>query len=226
MAPANDVTLLVGTANQHKLKEITRRLEGVDLGPTLRVAGLEILPTMEPVEEDGQTFAENSTRKARAFAAAASRLPRAARPDFVVADDSGLCVRALDGAPGVYSSRYAGPEATDDENNRKLLEELSGVPRGERQAEFVCVMACVGLDEAEKASSEEVLFYAEGRCVGEILFEPRGAQGFGYDPLFFYEPLDRSFAELTAAAKNAVSHRGRALDELGRKLTEHLRSAR
>jgi XTP/dITP diphosphohydrolase len=171
------------------------------------------------VEETGSTFVENALLKARAVADAAGRLPGPDRPDFVVADDSGLCVEALGGAPGVYSSRYAGPEAGDADNNRRLLRELSSVPRGERQAEFVCVMACVGM---VKTGPGEVLFHVEGRCPGEILFEPRGEGGFGYDPLFFYVPLGRSFAELTADQKNAVSHRGRALALLRRKLAGHL----
>lgn len=219
MPPLKEVTLLVGTANQHKVREITRRLESVELGPgALRVVGLEILPVVGPVEETGTTFAENARLKALAFAATARELSESRRPDFVVADDSGLCVRALDGAPGVYSSRYAGPRATDEDNNRKLLEELSNVPRGERQAEFVCVMACVSVADR----SADVLFYAEGRCPGEILFELRGEGGFGYDPLFFYEPLERSFAELSGDEKNSVSHRGRALELLGQKLAAQI----
>lgn len=219
MAPPAALTLLVGTANQHKLEEITRRMGGATVSVVpLRVVGLEILPPMDPVAETGTTFAENASIKARAFAAAARRLPGSSRPDFVVADDSGLCVKALGGAPGVYSSRYAGPRATDADNNRKLLEELSGVPRGEREAEFVCVMACVSVPEA----SGDVLFLAEGRCPGEILLEPRGKAGFGYDPLFFFAPLERCFAELGGDEKNAVSHRGRALELLVEKLAAHV----
>ncbi len=227
MSQPEALTLLVGTANDHKLQEITRRLEGLDIrakfGPRpLRVVGLQILPPMDPVAETGTTFAENSAIKARAFAAAARELPGSSRPDFVVADDSGLCVKALDGAPGVYSSRYAGPRATHSNNNRKLLEELSGVPRDERKAEFVCVMACVSVAEA----SGDVLFFAEGRCPGEILLDPRGEAGFGYDPLFFHAPLGRCFAELTREEKNAVSHRGRALELLVDRLAELLKTER
>ena len=217
MSPPEALTLLVGTSNQHKLQEITRRMEGVEVGSKpLRVVGLQILPPMDPVAETGTTFAENAGIKARAFAAAARQLPRSSRPDFVVADDSGLCVQALGGAPGVYSSRYAGPRASDTDNNRKLLEELYGVPQGERKAEFVCVMACLSVAVA----SDDVLFFAEGRCPGEILLDPRGEAGFGYDPLFFHAPLERCFAELTGEEKNAVSHRGRALELLVEKLGE------
>ena len=230
MSQPEALTLLVGTANDHKLQEITRRMKGLAIGSksgpiapkSLRIVGIQILPPMDPVAETGTTFAENAGIKARAFAAAARQLPESSRPDFVVADDSGLCVKALDGAPGVYSSRYAGPQATDGDNIRKLLEELIGVPRGERTAEFVCVMACVALAEA----TDDVLFFAEGRCAGEILLEPRGEAGFGYDPVFFYAPLERCFAELSGEEKNAVSHRGRAVDLLVDKLRERFKAER
>ncbi len=242
MPRRDEVTLLVGTTNQNKLAEISRRMRAVDLGPfTLRLVGLDALSGVGSVEETGTTFEQNAAIKARAFAAAAREIPAERRPQFVVADDSGLRVDALDGAPGVYSSRYAGPTATHQDNNQKLLEALADVPQGRRQAEFVCVMACVCVDAAAQglapergsasaltpipepgSSEDDALFYAEGRCPGEILFHARGQHGFGYDPLFFYAPLRKSFAELTGDEKNAVSHRGRALDVLGRKLTELL----
>ena len=149
---------------------------------------------------------------------------------WVLADDSGLCVDALGGAPGVLSARYAGGGATDADNNARLLAALSGTPPRERGAEFVCVMACAQLDpepgEKQEAGGNAVtlLFFAEGRCRGQILEGARGTGGFGYDPLFLVPSLGKTFAELTQAEKNERSHRGLALQVFRRRIEECLKT--
>lgn len=163
-----------------------------------RLAGLEVeaVQGIPPVEETGATFEENAILKARYYGQfAGGRL---------FADDSGLEVEALDGAPGIYSARYAGGAATDAENNARLLEALTGVEN--RAARYVCVLALV--------EEGRVIGTFRGEVAGEILTAPRGAGGFGYDPLFWYPPLQRSFGELSHEEKFAVSHRGEALREL------------
>lgn len=176
--------------------------------PHLRTAGhraaaqSEVSPGLS-VEETGTTFAENAFLKADAVH---ERTGLAA-----VADDSGLCVDALDGAPGVYSARYAGEETPYPEKISRLLGELEGVPEERRTARFVAHICYIGADGAR--------IDAEGTCEGKIGWEPRGDGGFGYDPIFYVG--DRSFAELSAEEKDAVSHRGKALRELARKLNEH-----
>ena len=156
----------------------------------------------EPIE-DGLTFETNARIKAR-FAARATGLP-------ALADDSGIEVQALGGAPGVRTRRYAGPDATDGENNAKLLRELADVPPGKRGARYVCVLA-LALPDAT-APGGLAIVERRGTSRGRVAFEPRGSGGFGYDPLF--EPIrerpgGRTFGEYTAAAKDAISHRGRA----------------
>ena len=209
--------LLVGSGNPHKLEEIAARLKAS--GAILRVVGTEILPRFVEIDETGDTFHANAELKARGYAAATLELPASERPTFVVADDSGLCVDALDGAPGVYSARYAGDDADDAANHAKLLGALAEVPDADRTATFHCVMACLRLPPSGSIADAPVRF-TEGRCPGTILRTQRGARGFGYDPLFFYPPLERSYAELTGAEKNEISHRGRALDSLPTLLTE------
>lgn len=152
-------------------------------------------PIPEPVE-DGRSFEENAYKKA-GFTSKILGLP-------ALADDSGLEVQALDGAPGVYSARYAGPEATDPQNNEKLLDALSGVEN--RKARFCCVLSLA-------VPSGHALTY-EAFCEGTILDSPRGENGFGYDPLFFYAPAGKTFAEMSLEEKLQVSHRGRALTDL------------
>lgn len=196
------MTLLVATRNPGKLRELGALLgsEGIE------VLGLADVPGAPDVEEDGATFRENAHRKASALAAA-SGLP-------ALADDSGLAVEALHGRPGVRSARYAGPGSSDADNNRKLLEELSGVAADRRGAAFVCamVLAVPGGEGAE----------AEGRLEGRILEAPRGSGGFGYDPLFLVEGPGLTLAEMDLAAKNRISHRSRALAAL----LPHLRGLR
>lgn len=176
---------VLASHNKKKLRE---------LGDILGTLGIEIIPLPEGAPEpaeDGETFEANALIKARA-AAAFTGLP-------AVADDSGLCVDALDGAPGVYSARYCG--GTDADRNAFLLKNMEG--RDERTARFVCVIACVLPDGRE--------FTVRGACEGELLHACQGDGGFGYDPLFFVPEYDCTFGELSAEVKNQISHRAKAL---------------
>ena len=188
--------LLMATGNAGKLREVRGLLapEGVE------VLGLRDLPDAPEVVEGGDTFLANARKKAWTLARATG-LP-------VLADDSGLAVAALGGRPGVYSARYAGPEAGDVENNDRLLEELQGLPARERGAEFVCamVLAVPGREERE--------FIAEGRLPGSLLDAGRGSDGFGYDPLFLEASTGCTLAEMELETKNGLSHRHRALEQL------------
>jgi len=183
--------LVVATRNHGKLQEIRSLLDG--LVANVRCAA-DFAGFPETIE-DGLTFRDNALKKARE-AMGFSGLP-------ALADDSGLVVDALDGRPGVYSARFAGEGAGDAANNRRLLEELDGIPLDRRQAAFVCALAYVTPDGDEQVFS--------GRVGGAILSEARGDGGFGYDPLFLVDGFERTMAELTLQEKNAVSHRGQAL---------------
>ncbi len=183
--------LVVATRNPGKLREL-RRLLGQS---GIRVLSLADFPDLPEVEEDGATFAENARKKAETIARYSGRP--------TLADDSGLVVPALGGEPGVRSARYAGERADDQANNRKLLAALRQVPDGQRQGAFVCVIALC------RPQGECRLF--EGRLEGILLDAPRGAGGFGYDPLFFVPQQGKTLAELSLAIKNAISHRGQAL---------------
>ena len=184
-------SIVIGSANPHKIREIEQILSGTNVrAVSAKEAGIAL-----DVEEDGDTFEANAAKKAVVYAKRAGV--------FAMADDSGLEVRALDGRPGVFSARYAGPECDYAANNRKLLAELAGLTGAERAARFVCVIAF--------ASPEGLAFTVRGEVEGEITEALRGASGFGYDPLFLYPPAGNTFAELPAQEKNAVSHRGRAL---------------
>lgn len=188
--------LIIATNNAHKAQEIRQILaDSFSALDTLREAGLSI-----EVVEDGATFAENAVKKAEQVLAAAPGY------DAALSDDSGLAVDALGGAPGVYSARYAGPQHDDADNNRKLMADMAGVPDGQRGCRFVCAVAL--------ARRGRPTVTAEGACEGVLLRAPRGENGFGYDPYFYYPPAGRTFAELTGEAKNAVSHRRRALESL------------
>jgi XTP/dITP diphosphohydrolase len=160
------------------------------------------------VDESGATFQENAVLKARAFAEGSGLL--------TLADDSGLEVDALDGAPGVRSARYAGPDATDEDRYRLLLRQLAEVPDEARQARFRCVIAV-----AEPAGQ---IWTEEGACEGVIARSPRGSRGFGYDPIFYLPEMDKTMAELPEAHKNAISHRARAAQAI-RPLLKSLSSA-
>ncbi|MGV8073971.1 MAG: XTP/dITP diphosphatase [Syntrophobacteraceae bacterium] len=186
------ITLVVATKNAGKSREIRSFLDGFPI----EIRDLNNFDPIPEVEEDGLTFRENAYKKA-AFTAKALGLP-------ALADDSGLEVTALAGAPGVHSARYSGPQATDAKNNNKLLKELRGAT--DRKARFCCVLSLAMPGGA-------ALTY-ESTCGGVILDAPRGENGFGYDPLFYYPPLGKTFGEMTLEEKSQVSHRGKALMEL------------
>ncbi len=193
--------MVLASKNQKKMKEMNEILSGMGVEVCLQSdVGIDI-----DVEETGTTFEENSLLKAKAVMEA-SGLP-------AIADDSGLCVDALNGAPGVYSARYGG-EGLDDTGRYKLL--LANMPRGAaRTAKFVSVITCC-------FPGGEVLT-ARGECPGTIAFAPMGEGGFGYDPVFFLPKLKKTFAQLAPEEKNAVSHRGRALEAFQAKLEEYLK---
>ena len=187
------MTFVIATHNAKKLKELERILEPLGFDAVIR----EDLPE---VEETGTTFAENALLKAES-AMRATGMP-------AIADDSGLVVDALGGAPGVYSARYAGEGATDRQRYEKLLTELREVPTEQRTARFVSAVCCVFPDGT--------ILTAEGACEGIIAFGPKGEGGFGYDPIFLVG--ERSYAEMTAEEKDSISHRGRALAKLAQEL--------
>ena len=186
--------LVVATRNAGKLREIRHLLAGEGIA----VLGLEAFPDLPEVVEDGDSFAANACKKAETIAQLTGRP--------CLADDSGLVVDALDGAPGVNSARYAGVQGDDAANNARLLQALAEVPDSQRQAAFCCVMALC------RPGEETALF--EGRVTGRILAVPRGDGGFGYDPLFLVDGCDRTMAELQLAEKNRLSHRGQALRQV------------
>jgi XTP/dITP diphosphohydrolase len=190
------VTIHCATGNPGKLREF--RLAAERYG--VEILELPDFKEITACEETGRTFEENAVLKARYYGQHA--------PGRLFADDSGLEVDALDGRPGVVSARYAGPGATDAMNNALLLGNLRG--REDRHARFVCVIAL--------ANRGELIRTFRGVVEGEILESPRGTEGFGYDPLFYYPPYKRSFGEISAEEKMAVSHRGKALTALFRYL--------
>lgn len=191
-ALANKIPLVIATGNPGKIREIQEMLSGfpieikslIDFGPIPEVA------------EDGETFEENAYKKA-SFTAKILGIP-------ALADDSGLMVEALDGAPGVRSARYAGENATDEQRVAKLLKEMQG--QAHRQAAFECVISIA-------VPTGPALTYG-ARCEGLIAEHPAGQNGFGYDPIFFYPSLNKTFGQMTIAEKGRVSHRGKALAEL------------
>lgn len=196
--------LILATHNRGKVKELQELLGALPV----EVFSLHDFPELGEIPETGSTFKENAYIKAQTVFTYTG-LP-------VIADDSGLEVDALGGAPGVYSARYAGERAADEDNNRKLLEALSQVSPSGRGAQFRSVICAIFGPGQEH--------YAEGICRGRIGFEARGNNGFGYDPLFLVEPdFERTMAELSLEEKNAVSHRGRALRNLKPLLLEFLK---
>jgi len=198
--PKVPAKIVMASGNAGKLREIARILADLDI---------EVVPQsalgVADADETGSTFLDNALLKAR-HAARATGLP-------AIADDSGLEVDALHGRPGVYSARYSGPDADPEKNIDRLLAELEGVPAGERGAAFQCV-ACFVMNETAPA------IVAEGEWRGEILHARQGDGGFGYDPVFFDPELGCSSAELSPAQKDARSHRGKAMRELGRQLRD------
>jgi XTP/dITP diphosphohydrolase len=191
------MTIYACSSNPGKLREFS--LAGSESGlADLDICPLPGLAHISPPDETGSTFEQNAVAKAAYYSHYSDEL--------VLADDSGLVVPALGGAPGIYSSRYAGPDATSAENNALLLRNLSGAQ--DRSAHFICVAAI--------ARSGNVLTTCSGTVAGRILHEPQGTEGFGYDPLFFYPPLNATFAALEERQKFSVSHRGMALRKLFR----------
>jgi XTP/dITP diphosphohydrolase len=185
--------LFLATRNPHKTREF-----GAMLGADFQLADLSAHPDIAEVAESGATFAENAQLKAIGISIQL--------PGLVLADDSGLEVDSLGGAPGVFSARYAGPEATDSANRRKLLEALRPIATPLRGARFRCALAL--------ARDGRVLATCEGSVVGQIVRQARGSAGFGYDPLFQPDEFSETFAELPAATKNSISHRGRAVAKM------------
>ena len=196
---------VIATENEHKLKEIGAILKDLQLEVlSIRDAGLESLKIIE----NGDTFEENALIKARAVMERTGKL--------AIADDSGLEVDILNGQPGIYSARFAGENATDDENNKKLLKLLEGVPLYDRTARFVCSIAAV-------FPNGDTLVL-RGECPGIIGLEPKGKGGFGYDPLFIVEKYNKTFAELGEEKKNRISHRAVALEKLKKELKSRLKN--
>lgn len=198
--------LVLATRNVHKVREISRLLERVDV-EVLSFRDFDELPT---VVEDGETLEENAIKKAETIAAATG-LP-------TLADDTGLEVAGLGGVPGVESARYAGPGATYDDNNKKLLAALEGASKSDRRAAFRCVVAF-----AEPGERTQTV---EGRTEGVILSERRGEGGFGYDPLFLPDGQRLTYAEMDEDTKNAVSHRGRAVRKAAKLVASRLAAGR
>lgn len=185
--------IVLATRNSGKIMEISTLLQDLHL----EMCSVKAFPDIAEIQENGSTFQENSLLKARSVFET-THLP-------ALADDSGLEVFALGKKPGVFSARYAGEHATYDDNNKKLLSELQGVPAEKRQAQFRCVATFI---------ADGVVKVAEGICSGRIIAAPRGTGGFGYDPIFVPDGYDNTFAELPAAVKNRLSHRARALQTM------------
>jgi XTP/dITP diphosphohydrolase len=217
-------TLLIATRNGHKVGEIL-----TILGTQFRLFTLNGFPAAPKVIEDADTFAGNATKKAaeltRWISANSKSKTQNPKLDFVLADDSGLEVDALNGAPGVHSARFAALDknenSKDADNNAKLLRLLKDVPLEKRMARFRCVIALVPVTYEKIENASPVCFADEfepqlfdGACEGKIFFEPRGQNGFGYDPLFMPDGFMQSFAELGEDVKNKLSHRAKALEKL------------
>ncbi len=184
--------IVLGSRNRKKSREVAEILapHGIAL------VSIADFPEAGEVVEDGVTFAENAAKKASQPAAQIGR--------WVIGEDSGLIVDALGGRPGVYSARFSGPGATDESNNRKLMEELAGVPLERRTAAYICTIALADPTGAIRLTAED-------RCRGLIINEPRGENGFGYDPYFLIREYHQTFGELPARVKHQISHRARAL---------------
>lgn len=188
----HDKSLILATRNTGKIAEFRELFSGFDID----IKSLNDFGPIPPVKEDGESFEDNAYKKAL-FTAKALGAP-------ALADDSGLVVKALGGAPGVFSARYAGDNATDENNNKKLLEAMQDKTDREAYFKSAIIIAVPG---------GPALTYI-GRCDGELVNEPMGTEGFGYDPLFYYPPLNKTFAQMSREEKNSVSHRGKAIAEL------------
>ena len=200
--------LIIASNNQGKINEIKKVLNDMPINVfSLKDIGLDI-----DVEEDGITFEENAKKKSEEIY---KELIKRGESNFIVmSDDSGLEVEYLNGEPGVYSARYAGEHGNDKKNNEKLLLNLKGVSYDNRNARFVCELALI--------NDKNIYKSVTGTVNGYILEEERGRDGFGYDPLFLYEPFNKTFAELTIEEKNDISHRGIALKKISAVIKEFL----
>lgn len=196
--------IVIATTNKGKLKEIQALLADLPI----KVLSLADYPNAPEVIEDGTSFAENAVKKAVTIARYTKKL--------TLGEDSGLEVKALKNAPGIYSARFSGPNATDKKNNNKLLRSLKGVPREERQARYRCFAAL--------AEPDQVVTVVDGRCGGIITEKARGRNGFGYDPYFLIPRYDQTFGELDPSVKAKISHRARALKKMKKLLVKYLDS--
>ena len=194
-APIPRLELVIASTNMHKVREFRTMLKNFTQFDLLSLCDF---PDYTPPEETGKTFEENAILKAEHAAKALHR--------WVIADDSGLIVPALNGAPGVFSARYAGSDATDLDNRKKLLDEMQHLAEEDRQAFFECAIAL--------ASPEGLKKCVKGTCEGILLTKDRGSGGFGYDPLFIKHGYNKTFAELGESVKNRISHRRKALDKI------------
>ena len=216
--------ILIATRNTHKVTEIRSIL-----GDTFQYLTLQTFPDAPEVIEDAPTFAGNATKKAVELAHWLAATATTSKVDFVLADDSGLEVDALNGAPGVHSARFAALDSgvpgnsSDKDNCAKLLRLLKDVPPERRTARFRCVIALTPVVNPSERNHSEVCYaneaelgteIAEGTCEGRMILQPRGTGGFGYDPLFVPNGYEQTFAELAEDVKNRISHRARALDRL------------
>ncbi len=194
--------LIVATANRKKLGEIREIMK--DLG--YAISSLADLGKVPKIVENGRTFKENAAKKALTIARFTGKL--------TMGEDSGLCVNALDGKPGVYSARFSGKDKNDDKNNRKVLALLDGVPMKKRRAHYCCAVAL--------ADSDGLVGVAEGKCFGHISREPAGTGGFGYDPIFIVPGYRKTFGQLGPAIKHRLSHRSKALAKAHKLLQKYI----
>ena len=191
--------LIIATGNEDKVREIDEILEGTGFEAiSMKQAGFN-----PDIVEDGTTFEENALKKAMAVHELSG--------EYVMADDSGLCINALDGAPGIYSARFCGEDSTYEEKFRKIFEMLADVPDDKRTAQFVCAIAVVKPDGTS--------FTVRGECRGVLHEKPVGENGFGYDPIFYVPEFGMTTAQMDPEVKNSISHRGRALRAMVEKLT-------
>ncbi|MFN6052706.1 MAG: RdgB/HAM1 family non-canonical purine NTP pyrophosphatase [Planctomycetia bacterium] len=189
------IEVVIGTRNQSKLREIQEIYQSAPL----KWLNLTAFPNSSEVEEDGNSFEENARKKASEYARQTGK--------WVLAEDSGLCVPALNGQPGIHSARFAGTQGNDQANNQKLLQLMEGFSEEKRVSFYVC---CAAVSDP----SGVVQVVSEGRCYGRILVDYRGKGGFGYDPLFLIPEYHKTFGELSSTVKHAISHRSRALAHL------------
>ncbi|HEX4072603.1 MAG TPA: RdgB/HAM1 family non-canonical purine NTP pyrophosphatase [Planctomycetaceae bacterium] len=204
MSDRDPTRLVVASRNRGKLREIRELLEPEGIA----VVGIDSFPDLAEIVEDGNSFAENAAKKATETARRIS--------EWVLGEDSGLEVDALKGAPGIFSARYSGPDATDEANNAKLLRELAGVPAERRTARYVCNVAVAD-------PTATVRLQLEAYCRGRITTAPRGINGFGYDPYFLIPEYHHTFGELSPTVKRHLSHRGRAFERLVTQLVRLLK---